>query len=68
MMATVVVALMIHSARIKIFFSSNYTNGVKIDVAQKAWIPFIIQLPPQTITPVQVYPNCVIPIEIIVYT
>jgi len=35
-------------------FSANNTNGVIISIAQKAWIPFIIQLPPQTITPVQV--------------
>ena len=39
---------------VKVLTSSNFTGGIEVGVGQKVWVPFFVQLPPQTITPVQV--------------
>ena len=40
--------------QVQVLTSTNYTYGVNISVGQTAWIPFVIQIPPLTIAPVQV--------------
>jgi len=40
--------------QVQVLTSTNYTYGVNISVGQTAWIPFVIQIPPLTISPVQV--------------
>ena len=39
---------------VKVLTSSNFTGGIEVGVGRKVWVPFFVQLPPQTITPVQV--------------